>query len=153
MTTETVYRFRCDGPQCPAAALGSADGRSIPEGWTQISSTAHIRHEDFPLPPIRTLRGRTRANRLSYWDAVAGQFRLHLCGDHGDAFTAHLPITNGGPGKDAQIVNVACSCGARLPATYAMHVAGSKPSSAPERQWWSHLPADLQWYATREAVA
>lgn len=153
MSTSTVYRFRCDAPQCSAVALGTGDGKDLPDGWTEVSSTAHIRHEDFPLPPIRTLRGRMRPNKLDYWDAVAGRFSLHLCGEHPHVFDEHKPIANGRPSPDGKIVYVSCSCGAKFPYTYAVHFVGDSPRFSPERMWWKHLPAGLQWYATREVAA
>lgn len=151
MTTETVYRFRCDSPHCTAAILVE-DLKDIPEGWRTIKSTDHI-----PLPPVGLPWERNRrSNKLSYSEQCRGAFTLHLCPQHLDAFDAHLPRTDGihtRPGQDGKAY-VSCSCGMKyLLCGTGWRVAGadmSGPAAHTERAWWQHLPAELQWYAERD---
>ena len=153
MSTETVYRFRCDAPHCTAAVLVE-DLKDVPEGWRTIKSTDHI-----PVPPPRAPWDRNRrTNRLSYGERCRGDFSLHLCPEHPDTFNTHLPITEGlyaRPGKDGQ-AEVSCSCGAKLGwVTTGYRLASEDmtgPSQYTEKAWWRHLPAELQWYAQRDAA-
>lgn len=148
MTTQTLYRFRCDAPHCNETAIGE-NLSDLPSGWRRLGSTEHI--EDTPAPVRR------RANVPSHIERCIGEFWLHLCESHRGAFDEHMPRTDGHRrvrGRDATL-NVYCSCGARLGWTTAVHIlagGGNGPSRSGERLWWSHLPADLQWYAQRDAT-
>lgn len=153
MTTQTLYRFRCDAPHCTMEVLAESL-KDVPDGWRTIKSTAHI-----PVPPRQpAYTGRQRTNKLSYTEQCRGAFTLHLCPDDWDAFDAHLPRTDGvytRSGRDGQAY-VSCSCGVK----YVLCGTGfriasadmSGPAAHTERTWWRHLPAALQWYAARDAA-
>lgn len=150
MTTETLYRFRCDAPHCTESAIGENIGDK-PSDWRTMGSTEHI--EKSPAPARRR-----QTRPLSFAERCIGEFWLHLCGAHYDAFDEHLPRTDGRPGGRGRdsAVTVSCSCGARLGWTSAVHIlAGGSggPRRSGERLWWAHLPADLRWYADRDEVA
>lgn len=151
MTTQTLYRFRCDGPHCTTTALAD-DLKDTPDGWRIIESTDHI-----PVPPPRDpwARGR-RSTGPSYTVQCQGAFTLHLCPEHQTVFDGHLPRTDGIPvraGRDAKAY-VSCSCGMQ----YVLSGTGwriaaadmSGPAAYTENVWWRHLPAELQWYAQRD---
>lgn len=148
MTVQSVYRLLCDGPHCPANVL--SDDRIVPEGWRELVSTDHLDLSTYPDSR------RPRQNRITRSEVVGGRFKLLLCPEHLTAFDAHRPQTSGGRDTRSgdQIVNVSCSCGARFPWTTAASIIApaTKPSYNPERAWWRHLPDELRWYATREAV-
>ena len=151
MTTETVYRFRCDAPNCTTALLVE-NLKDVPEGWRVVKSTDHI-----PVPPREPFAtGRRRSNKLSYSEQCRGAFTLHLCAEHPNAFDEHLPRTDGvytRPGRDGQAY-VSCSCGMK----YVLCGTGfriaaadmSGPSAYTENTWWRHLPGELKWYAERD---
>ncbi|MCX4911837.1 hypothetical protein [Streptomyces sp. NBC_00878] len=151
MTTETVYRLRCDGPHCPTTVL-TENLKDAPEGWRVVKSTDHI-----PVPPPQPAyqRGR-RTNTLSYAEQCRGSFTLHLCPDHTTVFDAHLPRTDGLHARAGRDPNayVSCSCG--MP--YVLSGTGfrlaaadmSGPAAYTEKQWWRHLPTELKWYAERK---
>lgn len=152
MTTETVYRFRCDAPHCTALVLAEAL-KDVPEGWRTVKSTDHI-----PVPTktsVYTSRSRG-ARALTYTEQCRGAFTLHLCPEHPTAFDDHLPRTDGvrtRPGRDGQAY-VSCSCGMK----YVLCGTGfriaaadiSGPAAYTEKAWWQHLPTDLKWYADRD---
>lgn len=92
MTTQTVYRFLCDAPQCTRSELRD-DAIRLPEGWRRVDSTDHI--EPYRSAPPSARR---RVKTLSYSDRRIGLFALHLCPEHHDVFDAHLPQTEGRPG-------------------------------------------------------
>lgn len=151
MTTQPLYRFQCDAPQCTAGAIAEKV-TTTPDGWRTLTSTDHI---PVPLPRSPWERSR-RSNRLSYSERCRGNFRLHLCPNHHDAFNAHLPITEGmytRPGKDPN-ATVSCSCGASFGWMTTLYRVASADMTGPaqytEKAWWSHLPAELQWYASRD---
>lgn len=152
MTTETVYRFRCDAPHCTTAVLVE-DLKDVPDGWRTIKSTDHI-----PVPPPQPAWERRKPRTLTYSEQCRGAFTLHLCPQHPDAFDAHLPRTNGvytRPGRDGQ-ASVSCSCGLNLGLRgTGWRIAAadmSGPSAYTEKAWWQHLPTELQWYAERGAA-
>lgn len=150
MTTESLYRFRCDAPHCTETAIGEKITGTPPE-WRILRSTEHIEYVETSPYPAR----RRKANVLSHAERCIGDFSLHLCAAHHDAFGEHLPRTDGWPGQRGRdsIVTVSCSCGTRLGWTTAVHIlagGGGGPSRSGERLWWRHLPADLRWYAERE---
>jgi hypothetical protein len=146
VTTETLYRFRCDAPRCDATAIGEKIS-GFPDDWRHLGSTDHIA-EGLAV---------VRRPATSHGERCIGEFWQHLCGRHRDVFDGHLPRTegrSGGRGRTS-IVTVACSCGARPGRTDAVHIlAGGLPGPrrSGERRWWAHLPDDLQWYATREVA-
>lgn len=152
MTTETVYRFRCDAPHCHAAVLAE-DLKHVPEGWKVVKSTDHI-----PIPPRQLPFERRRPRTLTYSERCRGAFTLHLCPEHPNAFDSHLPRTEGvymRPGKDGKAY-VSCSCdGMRTVLTSTgWRIAGGDglgPSAWTENAWWRHLPSELQWYAQHDA--
>lgn len=115
-----TYRYRCDATGCNATAL-TEDG--APLDWTVVSSIAH--QNRLPLPSVKSPRARLAVMSA---DGVrtTGQFKLHLCPVHPDAFASHLPQTDN-PG--GQGVTVSCSCGARL---------GFMPES-PRAVWREHF--------------
>lgn len=153
MTTETVYRFRCDGPHCTASHLAE-ELKDVPERWRVVKSTDHI-----PVPTRQPAYGtRRRPQELSYTELCRGSFTLHLCPDHTTVFDAHLPRTDGTytrPGRDGQAY-VSCSCGMK----YVLSGTGwriaaadmSGPAAYTENTWWRHLPTELQWYAARNTA-
>ncbi|MCA1222437.1 hypothetical protein [Streptomyces sp. 8L] len=152
MTTEALYRFHCDAPDCDAAELRSKV-TDTPDGWTKLSSTDHIPVPAKSVYPAR----RTRTRTLSYSEQCRGAFYLHLCPKHPAAFNAHRPITNGNytrPGRDAT-ANVSCSCGLHFGYTSTgWRIAAADmtgPAAHTERAWWRHLPPELRSYATRDA--
>lgn len=104
-----TYRFHCDAYPCNASAL--AEEHQTPDGWTEVSSTAH---QSFaPLPSVKSGAARLRA--LSFnGNLTTGRFCLHLCPEHPDAqaaFGGHLPHTDG---ISSSRLILSCSCGARL---------------------------------------
>ena len=151
MTTQTLYRFRCDAPQC--TATNHADKvTDTPDGWRTIRSTDHI-----PVPPHRPgWEGSRRSSRPSYGERCRGDFRLHLCPDHHDVFNAHLPITEGMGSRAGRDPNatVSCSCGLTFGwMTTGYRIAAADmtgPAQYTEKAWWRHLPPELQWYAARD---
>lgn len=153
MTTETVYRLRCDAPHCLVSVL-IEDLQFVPNDWRVIKSTDHI-----PIPPRKSPYGRRKPRALTYSEKCRGSFTLHLCPDDVSAFDAHLPRTDGvyvRPGKDGQAY-ASCSCGgmkASLCGT-GWRVASadmSGPAAYTEKAWWRHLPTELQWYAARDTA-
>jgi hypothetical protein len=119
--------------------LGSGTGTEMPNGWTELRSTAHL---------VR------KAMTADAWRAFDGEFKVHLCPEHPDRFAAHQPRTDRSPGgRGTSIVYVSCSCGGKFGHAQPARLVGDKPHLNTERLWWAHLPADLRWYATREAVA
>lgn len=151
MTIQTVYRLRCDAPNCTASVLVETL-KDVPENWRVIRSTDHI-----PVPPPQSpYTGRRRTNKLTYTEQCRGAFTLHLCPQHPDTFNAHLPRTDGiyvRPGQDGKAY-VSCSCGMK----YTLCGTGfriaaadmSGPAAYTEKAWWRHLPTELQWYADRD---
>ncbi|MGA4867474.1 hypothetical protein ACPB9J_33105 [Streptomyces lavendulocolor] len=143
MSTETLTRFRCDAPHCPANGIGS-DSITPPDGWTKLQSTAHI---PVPQGPFNPYPARGRRKSLSYSERCYGGFSLHLCPDHPNAFDAHQPRTDGHGYKSN--VSVSCSCGARIGSAPAATMVSRYPSHATEHAWFQHLPAELRWYLWR----
>ena len=142
MSTETLTRFRCDAPTCPASGIGSSN-IAPPDGWSVLKSTAHIPvTKEGPFPARRR-----RSSPLSYSERCYGGFSLHLCPEHPDAFDAHQPRTDG-HGYNSNVA-VSCSCGARLGMAAAATFVSSYPSHGTERAWFGHLPAELRWYLWR----
>lgn len=141
MSTETLTRFYCDAPRCPANGIGK-DSITPPDGWTKLKSTAHI-----PVTESIPRHGRRNSRTLSYGEQCYGGFSLHLCPEHPTAFADHQPITTGYGYKSN--VQVSCSCGANLGTAPAVTMAGRYPSSAIEAAWFHHLPVDLRWYLWR----
>lgn len=142
MSVEPLFRFRCDAPRCGAVVL-STSRADIPTGWTRIRSTDHLTRS-------QTLgRGwRPRLEQLQY-----GQFTLHLCPFHPDAFADHLPRTRSHVTRwqDLRTCTVTCSCGADLGLLSVLTRAGDnrgEPALSTERAWWRHLPAGLKFYTT-----
>lgn len=157
MTTETVYRFRCDAPQCPSVAFGGGKGRETPEGWTELSSAAHLSGWQSGQR-YRRPTGRSAVDTRTLWDVTSGRFILHLCPAHSEAFDDHRPKTEGGHADRKtgdRNVSVSCSCGwsSRLVRDLLLVHGRPEPHAATELAWWRHLPTDLQWYATREVAA
>ncbi|MEE1838099.1 hypothetical protein [Streptomyces sp. SP17KL33] len=154
MSTETLYRFRCDGSHCPTTAFADMI-TATPEGWRTLTSTDHI-----PVPPPRPPWERNRrSNHLSYSERCRGRFRLHLCPEHHGAFDTHHPITEGlytRPGRDG-LAAVSCSCGANFGRTDTGFRLAADDMTGParytEKLWWRHLPAELQEYAERDRTA
>ena len=152
MSTQTVHRLLCDAPNCPAMEL-IEDLAQIPDGWRKLKSTDHI-----PVPPRQSPYARRKPRTLTYTEQCRGSFTLHLCPEHPTAFDAHLPRTDGvytRPGRDGQAY-VSCSCGGMktvLGGTgWRLASADmSGPDAYTEKAWWRHLPAELQWYAARDA--
>jgi hypothetical protein len=151
VTTESLYRVRCDAPRCEASTFADKV-TDTPDGWQTLKSTEHIPYVKTSVYPAR----RARSNALSYGERCRGSFSLHLCPQHPGAFDAHLPRTDGlytRPGKDGMAA-VSCGCGASFGYTgTGWRVAGadmSGPSAHTEKAWWAHLPADLRWYAERD---
>ncbi|MEU9014310.1 hypothetical protein AB0D12_31975 [Streptomyces sp. NPDC048479] len=142
MSTESLTRFRCDAPRCPADGIG-ASIITPPDGWTRLQSTAHIPVVKTSPYPAR----RRRSNVLSYSERCYGGFSLHLCPQHPDAFEAHQPRTAGHGYKSS--VSVSCSCGASLGMAAAATFVSSYPSHGTERAWFLHLPKELRWYLWR----
>lgn len=152
MTTQTLYRFRCDAPQCTEAAIGEKIGDKPPD-WRTLRSTEHIEYVETSPYPAR----RRQARVLSHSERCIGEFSLHLCGSHHGAFDEHLPRTDGRPGQRGRdsMVTVSCGCGARLGWTHSyITLAGRHegPRASGEHLWWAHLPADLRWYVERKEV-
>lgn len=150
MTTQTVYRFLCDAPQCTRIEL-RGDSIRLPEGWRRLSSADHI--EPYRSSPYPARQRRTGV--LGYSERCGGSFGLHLCPDHHGAFDAHLPRTEGRPDGRGRptTVTVSCGCGATFGWTSAGTVIGRRdcPASNAENLWWRHLPVELQTYVHREA--
>ncbi|MFF7795574.1 hypothetical protein [Streptomyces sp. NPDC007991] len=148
MTTQTLYRFLCDGPRCKTTELGE-DRKDAPDGWRIIKSTDHI-----PVPPPRPPYTRRQPRTLSYPEQCRGSFTLHLCPHHTTAFDAHHPRTDGvytRPGRDGQAY-VSCSCGVMRTVLCGTgwRIASADmtgPAAYTEKAWWLHLPTELQWYA------
>ena len=154
MTTQTIYRVLCDAPHCSATTVAEKL-TEIGDGWVRVSSTAHL--ADWRPGRVPAARGRTREDRRTVFDVDAGGFSIHLCPEHPDVFDGHRPTSEGTTAdrNGNRYVTVRCSCewgGARV-----MHGTlirnGPGPNRIPERAWWLHLPADLQWYADRERAA
>lgn len=104
-----TYRFRCDAYPCQTAAV--AEENETPEGWTEVSSTAH--HSYGPLPSVKSGAARLRAMTAN-GILTTGRFSLHLCPEHPDATEAlsgHHPRTDG---ISSSRLVLSCSCGARL---------------------------------------
>jgi hypothetical protein len=146
MTHQTIYRVLCDAPLCTVATIAETLSKLPDDGWRLIRSNEHIDVAAYEASP------RPRSNRLSRSAVLFGSFTLTLCPEHPDAFDGHLPQTTGGTStrSGSTAVFVGCSCGQRLPWTTASSIVGQVPSYSPERVWWQHLPAELQWYADRE---
>lgn len=140
MSTEIVYRLLCDAPHCPATAMAESLGEP-PDGWTALRSADYMKGK--PAPMVG--RGRNR-RPVSGWDIGNGSFTLHLCPGHRDAFGEHRPQTVGYPAGAAP----SCACGWRSDLRREARMVGRKPSSTVEYAWWSHLPEELRWYATRQ---
>lgn len=101
-----TYRFRCDAYLCTASIAASGPG--TPEGWSEVSSTAHQSYG--PLPSVKS--GASRLRALSATGVrTYGRFTLHLCPEHPDGLSGHSPRTDGVPSGH---VVVSCSCGARI---------------------------------------
>jgi len=156
MTSQRIYRLHCDAPGCTTAVLVEALADPV-DGWTRIRSEDHLR--DWSPGRVPAAGRRTRADRRTRNDVLSGSFTLHLCHEHRDAFTAHVPLTTGTMSGRAGERNttVACSCGQF--STWGIrqaHRVGPRsegPAYLPERAWWSHLPAALKTYATRSLSA
>ncbi|WP_030188240.1 hypothetical protein [Streptomyces violaceorubidus] len=151
MTAQAVYRLLCDAPHCLASELVE-DLRQVPDGWRKLKSTDHI-----AVPPRQLAFERRRPRTLTYSEQCRGEFTLHLCPEHPNVFDAHLPRTDGiytRPGRDSQAY-ASCSCGMKyVLCRTGWRIAGGDgrgPASHTENAWWRHLPAELQWYATRDA--
>jgi hypothetical protein len=151
MTTESIWRLRCDAPDCTAATLVEQIS-DRPDGWTRIRSTAHLDNQ----PPLTYGRGRSRRT-VSMGDLSAGSFTLHLCPKHPGTFDGHKPTTQGAPkdrGDFRRRVNVGCSCGFSKPlGAWDGMVVGQRPALVSEFFWWQHLPTELQAYALRDRTA
>ncbi|MFF7190581.1 hypothetical protein ACFZAR_36425 [Streptomyces sp. NPDC008222] len=108
MTAEVLrtYRFRCDAAECSAVIVSEA--YETPEGWTEVSSTAHHSYTDVSgwKASAKLLRAMT-ANGIK----TTGRFSLHLCPEHPNALDEHLPRTDG-ISPDRLVVS--CSCGTKL---------------------------------------
>lgn len=148
MTSQIIYRLRCDAPDCAAVAVAEQLA-TTPDNWTRIRSVAHL--DGKPAPTYG--RGRSRRT-VSASDLSAGSFTLHLCPQHPDTFAEHLPTTQGSPmdrGDYRRRVQVGCSCGLSVPlGAWDGLIIGQRPALVSEFHWWRHLPADLKAYATRD---
>lgn len=157
MSTQGIYRVRCDAPNCPETAV-IMKITDVPAGWATVSSGDHLANwQPGAQRKAVTAGGRTRTvtDKRSRWDIMSGQFRLHLCPVHLDTFAAHTPSTEGlkGSARTAGEVVVRCSCGdfaRRVPDAHRVGPRSEGPSQHSHRAWWQHLPAELQEYGTRE---
>lgn len=150
MTLVKIYRILCDAPHCTASDVVEK-ATDVPHGWSRLDSRDYQKGK--PLPEIG--RGRHRRT-LSSWDAMAGGFAIALCPDHPTAFGVHYPQTLGNEApkraSELQYVRVGCACAWGGNTVRSLHVVGRKPASTVEYAWFAHLPEELRWYATREAV-
>ncbi len=113
---QEMYEALCDKPECASALPTRLPGPELADaGWLSISS-----------------------------GQGEGAFWVHLCPEHHETFTDHLPRTMAmgrGPAHLGAKVKVSCSCGAEFPWQYDTHmVRPGGPSHAPTRVWWDHLP-------------
>lgn len=152
MTTESLWRLRCDALDCTATALVEQIS-DRPDGWTRIRSTAHLDNWR-PGQQLTLTSGRKHKDQRTHSDIHGGAFTLHLCPKHPDVFADHLPQTEGATGSRGRYsTTVRCGGGWSTWGVRQERVVGRRPSHAPEWEWWQHLPAELQGYSLRDRAA
>jgi hypothetical protein len=138
VTMVPAYVAACNAPQCPALAV-LAKITDLAPGWGRMRSNDHFQPD--LRESVYASRNR-RLNILTYSERSYGSFGLDLCPEHLQAFSAHVPRTDGRPGSrgGSSLAVVGCSCGYHY---------GYVGASGAEKTWWGHLPVDLREFTER----